>query len=259
MRVQVLKHLPRVFSPAEVQLLLDACTRLRDRLLLCLLHESGMRIGQALGLRQADIRSYDGGIDIVPRSKSNGALAKCRSPYVVHVSKQAMALYADYLVHEYGEAVSDFVFVNWWGGRVGSPMQYSTVIDLFRKLSKRTGLEATPHMCRPTHATDLLRADWMQLMCNCGLGTRRSRRPSTPMRICRVKTWVRCSSGTSRSMPDECLNRVRRYCSGSTDLSAGGVLGGRYVGHASLPHGKLLSECQAAPAPLRLQIARTQP
>jgi integrase/recombinase XerD len=146
--------------PVEVQSLLDACTRLRDRLLLCLLHESGMRIGQALGLRHADIRSYDGAIDIVPRANSNGALAKSRSPYVVHVSKPAMALYADYLVHEYGEAAHDYVFVNWWGGQVGAPMRYATVIDLFRQLSKRTGLKATPHMFRHTHATDLLRAGW---------------------------------------------------------------------------------------------------
>ena len=133
---------------------------LRDRLLLCLLHESGMRIGQALGLRHADIRSYDGAIDIVPRANSNGALAKSRSPYVVHVSKPAMALYANYLVHEYREASHDYVFVNWWGGQVGSPMRYATVIDLFRQLSKRTGLKATPHMFRHTHATDLLRAGW---------------------------------------------------------------------------------------------------
>ncbi len=159
-RVDAIKRLPRVFSPVEVQSLLDACTRLRDRLLLCLLHESGMRIGQALGLRHADIRSYDGAIDIVPRANSNGALAKSRSPYVVHVSKPAMALYADYLVHEYGEASHDYVFVNWWGGQVGAPMRYATVIDLFRQLSKRAGLKATPHMFRHTHATDLLRAGW---------------------------------------------------------------------------------------------------
>ena len=78
-RVRAIKRLPRVFSPVEVQSLLDACTRFRDRLLLCLLHESGMRIGQTLGLRHADIRSYDGAIDIVPRANSNGALAKSRS------------------------------------------------------------------------------------------------------------------------------------------------------------------------------------
>jgi integrase len=81
-RVRAIKRLPRVFSPVEVQSLLDACTRLRDRLLLCLLHESGMRIGQALGLRHADMRSYDGAIDIVPRANSNGALGKrLREPY----------------------------------------------------------------------------------------------------------------------------------------------------------------------------------
>ncbi len=31
---------------------------------------------------------------------------------------------------------------------------------LFRKLSGKTGLRATPHMFRHTHATDLLRAGW---------------------------------------------------------------------------------------------------
>ncbi len=158
--VRVTRRLPRVFSPQEVQALLNACVRRRDRLLVSLLYESGMRIGQALGLRHADIRSFDGEIDIVRRANSNGALAKSRSPYTVHVSKQLMALYADYLVHEHKDASHDYVFVNWWGGRIGAPMTYSTVIDLFRKLSGKTGLRATPHMFRHTHATDLLRAGW---------------------------------------------------------------------------------------------------
>lgn len=158
--VRVTRHLPRVFSPREVQALLDACMRRRDRLLVSLLYESGMRIGQALGLRHADIRSFDGEIDIVPRTNSNGARAKSRSPYTVHVSKELMALYADYLVHEHKEASHDYVFVNWWGGRIGAPMTYFTVIDLFRKLSSKTGLRATPHMFRHTHATELLRAGW---------------------------------------------------------------------------------------------------
>lgn len=160
LRCRSVKHLPRVLVPAEVQALLSACIHLRDRLLLCLLYESGMRIGQALGLRHADIRSYDSVIEIVPRLNSNGALAKTRSPYLVHVSRQAMELYADYLVHEYVEAGHDFVFANGWGGRVGMPMTYPTVADLFRRLSTKTGLHATPHMFRHTHATELLRSGW---------------------------------------------------------------------------------------------------
>lgn len=160
MQVRATRRLPRVFSAQEVQALINACGRRRDRLLVSLLYESGMRIGQALGLRHADIRSYDGEIDIVPRENSNGALAKTRSPYTVHVSKELMELYADYLVHEYQETTHDYVFVNCWGGRVGAPMSYGVVIDLFRRLSARTGLHATPHMFRHTHATDLLRAGW---------------------------------------------------------------------------------------------------
>ncbi len=131
-QVRVTRHFPRVFSPREVQAL----------------------------LRHADIRSFDGEIDIVPRANSNGARAKSRSPYTVHVSKELMALYADYLVHEHKETSHDYVFVNWWSGRIGAPMTYSTVIDLFRKLSSKTGLRATPHMFRHTHATELLRAGW---------------------------------------------------------------------------------------------------
>lgn len=160
MTVRATRRLPRVFSAQQVQSLLNACARRRDRLLVSLLYESGMRIGQALGLRHADIRSYDGEIDIIPRANSNGALAKSRSPNTVHTSKELMELYADYLVHEYQQTTHDYVFVNWWSGRIGAPMTYSTVIDLFRKLSARVGLHATLHMFRHTHATDLLRAGW---------------------------------------------------------------------------------------------------
>jgi integrase/recombinase XerD len=85
MRVRTTKRLPKVLVAADVQRLLDACAHLRDRLLLSLLYESGMRIGQALGLRHADIRSFDAEIEIVPRSNLNGARTKSRSPYVVHV------------------------------------------------------------------------------------------------------------------------------------------------------------------------------
>ena len=203
-RVKSIKRLPRVFSPSEVQSLLDACTRLRDRFLLCLLHESGMRIGQALGLRHADIRSYDGAIDIVPRANSNGALAKSRSPYVVHVSKQAMALYADYLVHEYREAAHDYVFVNWWGGEVGAPMRYATAIDLFRQLSKKSRAEGdAAHV--PSHACNRPSPGGMgRGLCAATAGPRSY--PNDRQHLCPLvyrKTWARCSSGIKRSVHDE--------------------------------------------------------
>ena len=43
------KKLPRVLTVAEMQRLVDACDRLRDRFLLALLWDSGIRVGEALG------------------------------------------------------------------------------------------------------------------------------------------------------------------------------------------------------------------
>ncbi|ORB76459.1 tyrosine-type recombinase/integrase, partial [Mycobacterium timonense] len=53
------KKLPRVLTPVEVQAVLDACQRLRDRLLFSMLYDTGMRIGEALGLRHNDIAAAE--------------------------------------------------------------------------------------------------------------------------------------------------------------------------------------------------------
>jgi integrase/recombinase XerD len=160
LKLRAPKHAPPTLTAEQVQQLIAACDRRRDRLLLCLLYETGIRIGQALGLRHADIRSYDQEIQIIARANANGARAKSKDPYVIHVSGSLMGLYADYLIHEYGEIESDYVFVNCWGGERGRPMRYAAVADLFRRLSQKTGIAVHPHLFRHTHATELIRAGW---------------------------------------------------------------------------------------------------
>lgn len=150
---------PGTLSAEEVQTLLDGCRHLRDRLLLSLLHETGMRIGQALGLRHEDMRTWDGEILIVPRAdNANRARAKTHVEHVVHVSVALGRLYSDYMHAEYGELDSDYVFVNLWGGQRGHPLTYAGVYRLVTGLRVSTGVPFTPHMLRHTHATDLLRA-----------------------------------------------------------------------------------------------------
>ena len=145
----------------EVTQLIEACHTIRDKFLIALLYESGMRIGQALGLRHEDIRSWDNTIWVVPRNNNdNGARAKTRETYSIHVSQELMALYTDYLLEEFGEVESDYVFVNLWDGAIGYPMRYGAIADLFRRLSQKTGINAHAHMLRHTHATDLIRDGW---------------------------------------------------------------------------------------------------
>jgi integrase/recombinase XerD len=154
------KRAIKTFSKEEVKVLINACINIRDKLLLSLLHETGMRIGQALGLRHEDFIPWDNQIKIVPRNNINNARAKTHSAYSIDVSIELMSLYSDYFAYEYPEdLVTDYVFVNLYGKRKGYPMNYANISDLFKRLRKKTGIqEAHPHMFRHTHATDLVEA-----------------------------------------------------------------------------------------------------
>src|SRR6266508_1067885 len=154
----VARRAPRTLDAEQVVAILAACEHLRDRFLFALLAETGMRVGQALGLRHADFVSRDREIRIVARPDNvNGARAKVRATAVIPVSTPLVRLYSDYMHTEYGELDSDYVFVNLWAGRVGQPLCYPTVHQLVARVGARTGIEFTAHMLRHTHATDLIR------------------------------------------------------------------------------------------------------
>lgn len=155
--LKVPSKVPRVLTVAEAQLVMDSCTRVRDRFLFAVLFDTGMRIGEALGLRHDDLSVAEREVRIVPRNNENGARTKGGRPRTLPVSGQLLRLYADYLQLEYGDLDNDYVFVNLWGGRVGHAMSYRTVYDLVLRIRYRTGLEFDPHWFRHTAATRMLR------------------------------------------------------------------------------------------------------
>ena len=115
------RRLPPVLSLSQVESILRAQRRLRDRFLFALLFQTGMRVGQALGLRHGDIVSWENRIEIVCRDHNvNGARAK-GGRGSVPVAAALMRLYAEYMHVEYGSLDCDYVFVNCgaagWGGR----------------------------------------------------------------------------------------------------------------------------------------------
>ncbi len=150
------KKLPRILAVAEVQAILDACTRLRDRFFFALLHEAGCRAGEALGLHHEDIAAAECEIAVVPRDNANGARAKS-GPRVIPVGPELVRLYADYLHGEYGGIDSSYVFVNLFAARRGHAWSYPAVYDLVRRLRAKTGIDFDPHWFRHSMATRLLR------------------------------------------------------------------------------------------------------
>jgi integrase len=147
------RRLPQVLSLSQVEAILRAQQRLRDRLLFALLFQTGMRIGQALGLRHEDIVTWENRIEIVCRvDNANGARGK-GGRGSVPVAPGLMRLYIEYMHVEYGALESDYVFVNLWGGWVGRPLTYPTVNDLVLATRGRVGFHFTPHYFRHTYAT----------------------------------------------------------------------------------------------------------
>ncbi|MGZ6386492.1 MAG: tyrosine-type recombinase/integrase [Ktedonobacteraceae bacterium] len=160
--------MPKALTGEQVTQLIDACGHTRDKFLLTLMYQTGMRVGQALGLRHEDIAVEDGEIHIAPREDNpNGARAKTRNAYTIPAMQELMRLYTDYLIDDLSaletDVLPDFVFVNLWEGEIGHSMTYVAVMSLVKRLGKKTGIRFTPHMLRHSRATIWIRDDQLAL------------------------------------------------------------------------------------------------
>jgi integrase/recombinase XerD len=148
------QRLPRTLSLEQVAAVIDCQQRLRDRFLFALLASTGMRVGQALGLRHEDVVSWERRIEIVPREGGRSrARSKRGARGSVPVPGELIRLWSDYMHEEYGELESDFVFVNLWGGEIGRPLSYASVNELVMRTRRALGFHFTAHQLRHTYAT----------------------------------------------------------------------------------------------------------
>ena len=147
---------------ADFERLLTAASTDRDRLLLSALYDLGLRVGQALGLRHADLDPMRRRVQVCRREDNkNGALSKQRAQFTVDAPRRFFDLYAAYLLGEIAELDSDYVFVNLSRPPVGGPLSYSNVYQLVERIGASAGIDDLhPHMLRHTHATALARAGW---------------------------------------------------------------------------------------------------
>ncbi|GAB4686319.1 MULTISPECIES: tyrosine-type recombinase/integrase [Mycobacterium] len=140
----------------------DLATSARDRLLLSALYDVGLRVGQALGLRHADLDPMRRLVWVRRRTdNANGVLSKQRSDFSVDAPQRFFDLYAHYLLGELRELDTDYVFVNLSRQPVGKPLSYSNAHQLVARLGSAAGIDDLhPHVLRHTHATALARAGW---------------------------------------------------------------------------------------------------
>ena len=146
--------LPRAMNPSDVRELLWVIDDIRDRALFLLLLRTGIRIGEALGLRLNDL-------DIKGRKVHLYEGEKNSMGRVVYLSDDA--LFAVKLWLRRRNKNKEFVFY----GQGNRHLCYSTGRSRFVKYLKKAGLEQkgyTVHCLRHTFASELLNAG-MRLEC----------------------------------------------------------------------------------------------
>ena len=146
--------LPRAMNPADVRRLLCVIKDIRDRALFLLLLRTGVRIGEALGLRSNDLDLKGRKIHLFEGEKNSMGR-------VVYLSDDA--LFAIKLWTRRRDKNKEFVFY----GQSHGHLCYSTGRSLFVKYLKKAGLDQksyTVHCLRHTFASELLNAG-MRLEC----------------------------------------------------------------------------------------------
>jgi len=146
--------LPRAMNPSDVRKLLCVIDDIRDRALFLLLLRTGIRIGEALGLRLNDLDVKGKKVHLFEGEKNSMGR-------VVYLSEDA--LFALKLWFRRRDKTKEFVFY----GRSQGHLCYSTGRSLFMKYLKKAGLDQkghTVHCLRHTFASELLNAG-MRLEC----------------------------------------------------------------------------------------------
>ncbi|MCZ0975261.1 tyrosine-type recombinase/integrase [Streptomyces albulus] len=176
-RVKTVQALPRPLDDAQVEALLAELRSVRDRALVLLMLQGGLRPGEALGLHLEDI-AY-GRRRVVVRHRDDhpkGARSKSRYERVVDLHEpEALATVSAYVMSDRpADAESPLVFlIGGRGARRFEPLGYDGLVRMFARACTRAGIREpwmTPHALRHTHATRMWEGGMRELTLQRRLG-----------------------------------------------------------------------------------------
>lgn len=151
------KNFPGCLTDEQITNLVSLNKRLRDKLMILMFNSTGMRKGELLGLKHEDIGDInDNFIRVVKRDDDPSDIRVKGKQRTIPVPSELLRMYQRYLIDEYPLVESDYVFVNIWGGKIGTYIKPRTVNTMFERLARKSGIKLYPHLFRHTYATRLI-------------------------------------------------------------------------------------------------------
>lgn len=160
-RLKSEQHQYREMEESGVVQLLKASRCRRNILLMLLLLDTGMRIGELLGVNYVRDIDYDKRIiHVKARNKNeNKARNKYGEDRDVYFSEETLNVMRLYIAENAAlMADTEYLFINLHGATAGKAMNASGVNSMFRQLGKKTGIKATSHMFRHFFANERRKA-----------------------------------------------------------------------------------------------------
>jgi site-specific recombinase XerD len=139
------KRLP-VLTADEVGVIVRACENVRDKAIIMLMVDTGLRRSEIVALDWGDIDIMTG-LARVKRGKGG----KARSVVIGAISRRALLAYRRTL----GNVADNAPLIQ---ARNGARLRGTGLLSLFKRLSNKTGLDLTPHALRRTFTILSLRA-----------------------------------------------------------------------------------------------------